>query len=310
MDSVCSGWPTITSSIRGWAAFRPRSRSCAPRPSIPFAAIDHPRFAQALREARKTVDVLVVMAHGGVELSWMPPPHWSEHLRRLAEQGADLVIGHHPHVVQGIERYGRAVIAYSLGDCYWPRSGGTSDPRRSVGLALDVTFDGPRVESATPRPLGLTQDYCVKVLEADEEAAATDLIERLSRLLVDPDVAARVWNALAVRFFADRHQSRLFGSSPGAVRIRDLARYAAVGLLNLADSVRSRGHPTLRGQQLYLLNLLQNPSHREVCIRGLQALVSPAGSMEERAALDEIDAINREMTALGSVVSQAGPTAG
>jgi poly-gamma-glutamate synthesis protein (capsule biosynthesis protein) len=34
----------------------------------------------------------------------------------LIDAGADAVIGHHPHVLQGIERYGRGVIAYSLGN--------------------------------------------------------------------------------------------------------------------------------------------------------------------------------------------------
>jgi len=272
------------------------------------AAIDHPRFGSALVEARSAADVVVVMTHGGIELSWVPPTHWAEQLRGLVDAGADVVIGHHPHVVQGVERYGRGVIGYSLGDCYWPRSGGADDPRRAVGLTLEVTFDGPRLESFTARPMGLTEDYRVRLLDGDQEAAASALVERLSRLVADRDAAARAWKAVAARLYADRYRSRLFGSSPGAVRIRDLARYAAVGLLNFGDSVVGGGYPTLRRQQLYLLNLLQNPSHREVCIRGLQAVVSPVGNLEERAALDEIDAIDRDMTALGRAVGQARPT--
>ncbi len=274
------------------------------------AAIDHPRFANALADARSAADVLVVMVHGGVELSWMPPPHWVEQLRRLVDAGANLVIGHHPHVIQGFERHDRGVIAYSLGDCYWPRSGSADDPRRAVGLTLEVSFDGPRVESVTARPLGLTHQYRVRLLDGEVEAAASALVARLSRLLADPGAAARVWRSLAARLYADRYRSRLFGSSRGAVRIHDLARYAAVGLLNLGDSVTGRSYGTLRRQQLYLLNLLQNPSHRDVCIRGLQALVSPVDGFEQGAVLDEIDAIDREMTALGRAVGQADSAAG
>jgi poly-gamma-glutamate synthesis protein (capsule biosynthesis protein) len=275
------------------------------------AAIDHPRFANALVQARSAADVLVVMAHGGVELSWVPPTHWAEQVRRLVDAGADVVVGHHPHVVQGIERYGRGLIAYSLGDCYWPRSGGADDPRRAVGLALEVAFDGARLERFTARPLGLTHDYRLRLLVGEEEAAASAIIARLSRLLVDRDVAAHLWETLAVKFYADRHQSRLFGSSRGAVRVRDLARYAAVGLQNFGSSLAGRpSRGTLRRQQLYLLNLLQNPSHRDVCIRGLQGLVSSAESPEQRAALEEIDAIDREMTALGRAVAQTGAAAG
>jgi len=271
------------------------------------AAIDHPRFAAALAEARSAADVVVVMAHGGVELSTVPPTDWVEQLRRLSDDGADLVIGHHPHVVQGIERYGRGLIAYSLGDCYWPRSGGADDPRRSVGLALDVTFHGRRLESLTARPIGLTHDYRVHLLTDQLEAAASILIDRISRLLTDRDMAARIWEAVAVRFYADRYQPRLFGSSSSVLRARDLARYAAIGLLNLSRP----GHATVRNHELYLLNVLRNPSHRDVCIRGLQAsLAGHAPSSDAPVALREVDAIEREMAALGRAVGQAGPTEG
>jgi len=269
------------------------------------AAIDHPRFTTALAEVRSAADVVLVMAHGGVELSWVPPTPWAEQLRRLVDAGADVVIGHHPHVIQGFERYGRGVIAYSLGDCYWPRSGAVDDPRRAVGLTLEVTFDGPLLESFTARPIGLTNDYRVRLLDGEEEAAASALVECLSRLVADRELAARVWKALAARLYADRHQSRLFGSSPSAVGIRDLARYAAVGLLSLGDAISGRSHDVLRRQQLYLLNLLQNPSHRDVSIRGLKALASPGEGSDERAVLEEIDAIDSKMIALGRTVGHA-----
>lgn len=55
-----------------------------------------------------------------------------------------------------------------------------------------------------------------------------------------------------------------------------------------------------------LLNIPQNPSHRDVCICGLQVLSGSALMSEQHAALTEIDAIETEMTALGRSVAQVG----
>jgi IMP dehydrogenase/GMP reductase len=55
----------------------------------------------------------------------------AEAARALVDAGADLVIGHHPHVLQGIERHGDGIIAYSLGNFVFEN---TNDPPRLTGV--------------------------------------------------------------------------------------------------------------------------------------------------------------------------------
>jgi poly-gamma-glutamate synthesis protein (capsule biosynthesis protein) len=70
---------------------------------------------QTLRQIDK-VDYAVVNIHWGKERG-LYPQDWQIKLAHLAvDAGADLVIGHHPHVLQGVERYKNSVIAYSLGN--------------------------------------------------------------------------------------------------------------------------------------------------------------------------------------------------
>ncbi len=71
-----------------------------------------------IRELRKTGDSLfiTVILHWGTERATSPDPAQVSFARALIDAGADAVVGHHPHVLQGIERYGRGVIAYSLGN--------------------------------------------------------------------------------------------------------------------------------------------------------------------------------------------------
>lgn len=62
------------------------------------------------------VDVVIVNFHWGSEL-WHFPKQYQKDFAHLAiDAGADLIIGHHPHVLQGVEIYKNRLIAYSLGN--------------------------------------------------------------------------------------------------------------------------------------------------------------------------------------------------
>lgn len=68
------------------------------------------------RHNKKIVDFLVINLHWGIEYFHLPSPEQIENARKLIDAGADIIIGHHPHTLQGIERYGDGIIAYSLGN--------------------------------------------------------------------------------------------------------------------------------------------------------------------------------------------------
>ncbi len=72
-------------------------------------------FADVARLATE-VDHVVVACHWGVELAEDPPPGVVALGRGIIDAGARVVLGHHPHVWQGVEDYRHGVIFYSLGD--------------------------------------------------------------------------------------------------------------------------------------------------------------------------------------------------
>ena len=91
---------------------------------------DEERARVEVASARKVADVVVVSYHGGVEYAEQPGKWTRAQMRQLVDFGADLVIGHHPHVPQGIECYHNGLILYSLGNAvfiqpqkYWTRRG-------------------------------------------------------------------------------------------------------------------------------------------------------------------------------------------
>ncbi|HTM19160.1 MAG TPA: CapA family protein [Kofleriaceae bacterium] len=71
---------------------------------------------ERIRAARTQADVVIVSSHGGPEYIHTPTADFARRYRELIDAGATLIIGHHPHVVQGVERHGDGFILYSLGN--------------------------------------------------------------------------------------------------------------------------------------------------------------------------------------------------
>ena len=83
---------------------------------------DVSRACSRIAEVRAEVDLVVVQIHWGIPNGWCaafqgPLADYQRPLAHsLVDAGADLVVGHHPHTVHGVEIRGRALIAYSLGN--------------------------------------------------------------------------------------------------------------------------------------------------------------------------------------------------
>ncbi len=109
-------------------------------PVLPFSNLrDMKRdLVPVLEAARADHDVLVVYVHWGDEYAEAPDLYHRRAAHALVDGGADLVVGHHPHVLQGIERYQDGVIAYSMGNFLFEN---TNELPRQTGV-LRVRFVG------------------------------------------------------------------------------------------------------------------------------------------------------------------------
>ncbi len=109
---------------------------------------DPARAAEAVDMARAQADALIVSIHWGYEYETQVDPAQREAARILSEAGADLVLGHHPHVVQGTDLVSGHFVAYSLGNFVFDQQQGET----GRGLALRAFFDerGLRAVQALP----------------------------------------------------------------------------------------------------------------------------------------------------------------
>ncbi len=98
-------------------------------------------------------DIKVISLHWGNEFVTIPSGAQIRFAHKLIDAGADVIVGHHPHVVQPVERYRHGLIFYSLGnfifDILWTRS-----VRTGVLANVEVTPDGVAGYELVPVYLG------------------------------------------------------------------------------------------------------------------------------------------------------------
>ena len=109
---------------------------------------------------RPRVDRLVVSLHWGNEFVALPSPAQTRLAHHLVDAGADVVIGHHPHVLQPVERYAGGLICYSLGNFvtdYWIKTC-TLSAILKIDLAGDLDHETYPVRIDRNFRPGLTRD--------------------------------------------------------------------------------------------------------------------------------------------------------
>jgi len=129
---------------------------------------------ESVREAAAGSDLTVVSLHWGNEYDDFPGPGEVKLAHELVDAGADVVVGHHPHVLQGIEIYKGRIIAYSLGNFIF-----TTSPhlKGREGAILQVTAGGEEYQ-ARVIPTGIDRG-AVKVLRGKERKGVLDRLSQL-----------------------------------------------------------------------------------------------------------------------------------
>jgi len=112
----------------------------------------------------RRVDVVVVLPHWGTQYTHTVEPVQRLVAHRLVDAGADLVVGGHPHWVQGMERYRGARIAYSLGNFVFDMD---FMEETMEGVALTATFRGDRLRGVRLTPYRLDGRFAPRLVRGE-----------------------------------------------------------------------------------------------------------------------------------------------
>jgi poly-gamma-glutamate synthesis protein (capsule biosynthesis protein) len=131
-----------------------------------------------IMSARKQADLVIVSFHWGKEADGKVQAYQRSAAHKAIESGADVIIGHHPHILQGIEHYKSGIIFYSLGNFVFASKSTIAD----VSALIRLTFDENRRE-AEILPLDVLYrrvGFQPQLLTGKRGAAVIDKLRRLS----------------------------------------------------------------------------------------------------------------------------------
>jgi poly-gamma-glutamate capsule biosynthesis protein CapA/YwtB (metallophosphatase superfamily) len=134
-------------------------------------------FTADITQAKKSADCVIVSFHWGGEGEDRPKPYQVSAAHKAVDAGADIIIGHHPHVLQGVEQYNNGVIFYSLGNFAF----GSNSRSSAVSMIARITFDNgiKAVEVIPLNVLNTHVHYQPKILKG---AAASDVVKKIDHL--------------------------------------------------------------------------------------------------------------------------------
>jgi poly-gamma-glutamate synthesis protein (capsule biosynthesis protein) len=133
-----------------------------------------------IEDAKQYADIVVVSFHWGWEYSDHPDNETRELAHQVIDSGADLIIGHHPHVIQGVEVYNKGLICYSLGNFIFDQRG----KRTTRGLIAKCVIEKTGVRMAEFLPVIISTSEFRPSLASGEIAESVNMeLKKLSKQL-------------------------------------------------------------------------------------------------------------------------------
>jgi poly-gamma-glutamate synthesis protein (capsule biosynthesis protein) len=151
---------------------------------IPF---DRKQVKKEIENASEEVDVLIVSAHWGDEYVLTPrkygniaPDDPKEIGRLMIDAGADLIIGNHPHTVQGVEIYKNKLITYAHGNFIFDQ---TWSQETQEGVLGEYTFYENKLVNAKFHPILIGGSYTPFFLSKEKGAHILNRMKKSSKLI-------------------------------------------------------------------------------------------------------------------------------
>jgi len=254
----------------------------------PGAAWSHsPKIYPRLESLVSKYDVVILVAHGGLEYVPIPPSTWRSHLRTLSQTGIDAIVAHHPHTPQGWEIFQGTPIFYSLGNFLmynseWPST------TWSYGIKLYINDGVDKVQIV----LLEAKDGRVSRMDEATEQNYRKYLEHSSKIISDEDAYSAYWQEIAHRLcYANRYRYQYH---------HRFKEYGVGHLLSfLFDPIRELdratkgtiGKKSSQQKGLALRDYTLSESHRDAIQTGIGIQTGAVDDLRSREVSEEIDTL-------------------
>jgi poly-gamma-glutamate capsule biosynthesis protein CapA/YwtB (metallophosphatase superfamily) len=175
-------WPVPLAKIGPAGSARAAGQG---RPGTAIVREDTLRADVAALRAAGGADIIAVSFHWGEEIAAEPNSYQKKYAHMAIDAGADLVIGHHPHVLEGVERYGNGFIFYSLGNTVFDMREDTTFDALAAILRLGRDPGGrARIEALDLLPLRIDRGtWAPRPARGGDRRRITEYLESRSEKL-------------------------------------------------------------------------------------------------------------------------------
>jgi poly-gamma-glutamate synthesis protein (capsule biosynthesis protein) len=135
-------------------------------------------YRSDIARAKQSADYVIVSFHWGVESAGVPKDYQKYTAHRAIDAGADVILGHHPHVLQGIEYYKGGVVFYSLGNFAFASRSKVADKSMIARITLDNGISA--VEIIPLNVLYTDVRYQPQLLAGQKGKSVAERLNRLS----------------------------------------------------------------------------------------------------------------------------------
>lgn len=162
-----------------------------PQNDIRINGIDEENIIKEIRSLKPECDAIILSLHWGTENIFYPSPKQIALAHKLIDSGATIILGHHPHVIQGIERYKNGLIAYSLGNFQFNHSISYSPNNQSFIFTIELTKDG--LEAYDVIPVKIDDDFVPYVPTEEEQEEIRRFITEISQHIINGTITWGWW---------------------------------------------------------------------------------------------------------------------
>ena len=154
----------------------------------PMDIIDNTR---QIRDASKNADYVIVVIHGGHEYYNFPSPRMVKQYRYYAEQGADIVVGHHTHCISGNEEYKGVPIYYSLANFLFDQHSTYED--WYSGLVLEVNIKDKKITTSLHPVAQAKETFCLSLKSVNEKEVVFSRIDGFNQIIIEDRALKDNW---------------------------------------------------------------------------------------------------------------------
>jgi len=158
---------------------------------ISISKIKENKIISDIKLIKGKCDFIVVSLHWGIENVFYPSPKQIDLAHKLIDQGATLILGHHPHVTQGIEKYKNGLIAYSLGNFQFDYTLSQSSTNNSIIFC--VNFDKSGIIESQVIPVFINENFVPIIAEGEDNENILNLISNISKPIINQSITNKWW---------------------------------------------------------------------------------------------------------------------